>query len=144
MKGEFKTQKGEEIGKDLLIRKATGYVSYVRGENPFTFPYRIWPQVALNPESFFSLMNDGIWKYPKYQINGAEIIKPIELIDLVINNIGEYQNMGYEKLVDYLKTKPPPNISTASKSISFTILDLRCPPFISTFLAPINNKICAA
>ena len=123
VKGEFKTQKGEEIGKDLLIRKATGYVSYVRGENPFTFPYRIWPQVALNPESFFSLMNDGIWKYPKYQINGAEIIKPIELIDLVINNIGEYQNMGYEKLVDYLKTKPPPNISTASKSISFTILE---------------------
>ena len=123
VKGEFKTQKGEEIGKDLLIRKATGYVSYVRGENPFTFPYRIWPQVALNPESFFSLMNDGIWKYPKYQINGAEIIKPIELIDLVINNIGEYQNMGYKKLVDYLKTKPPPNISTASKSISFTILE---------------------
>ena len=122
-KGEFKTQKGEEIGKDLLIRKSTGYVSYVRGENPFTFPYRIWPQVALNPESFFSLMNDGIWKYPKYQINGAEIIKPIELIDLVINNIGEYQNMGYEKLVDYLKNKPPPNISTASKSISFTILE---------------------
>ena len=27
LKGEFQTQKGEQTGKDLLIRKATGYVS---------------------------------------------------------------------------------------------------------------------
>ena len=121
-KGAFQTKKGEEIGKDLLIRKSTGYVSYVRGENPFTFPYRIWPREALNPESFFSLMNDGIWKYPKHQINGAEIIQPIELIDLVINNIGEYQNMGYRKLVEYLK-KTNPSFNKSSSSISFTILE---------------------
>ena len=121
-KGAFQTQKGEEIGKDLLIRKSTGYVSYVRGENPFTFPYRIWPREALNPDSFFSLMSDGIWKYPKYQINGAEIVQPIELIDLVINNIGEYQNMGYRKLVEYLK-KTNPRFNKSSSSISFTILE---------------------
>ena len=35
---------GREIGKDLLVRKATGYVSFVRGENPYTFPYRIFPR----------------------------------------------------------------------------------------------------
>jgi hypothetical protein len=121
-KGAFQTKKGEEIGKDLLIRKSTGYVSYVRGENPFTFPYRIWPREALNPESFFSLMNDGIWKYPNYQINGAEIIQPIELIDLVINNIGEYQNMGYEKLVEYLKNTNT-RFNKFSSSISFTVLE---------------------
>ena len=60
LKGEFQTKKGEQVGRDLLIRKATGYVSYVRGENPFTFPYRIWPQQALNPQSLFTLKNDGI------------------------------------------------------------------------------------
>jgi hypothetical protein len=120
-KGAFQTLKGEEIGKEILMRKATGYVSYVRGENPFTFPYRIWPQEALNPQSFFSLMNDGIWQYPKYQINGAEIIKPIELIDLVINNIGEYQNMGYKKLVKSLEKNP--RFRKSSKSMSFTILE---------------------
>jgi len=121
-KGAFQTQKGEEIGKNILIRKATGYVSYVRGENPFTFPYRIWPREALNPESFFSLMNDGIWKYPKHQINGVEIVKPVELIDLTITNIGEYQNIGYRKLVDYLKKKNP-RFNKSSSSISFTILE---------------------
>ena len=36
--------KGEFIrsGRELLIRKLTGYVSYVRGENPYTFPVRIY------------------------------------------------------------------------------------------------------
>ena len=42
--GSFVTDKdGNETGKELLERKATGYVSFVRGDNPYTFPYRIWP-----------------------------------------------------------------------------------------------------
>jgi hypothetical protein len=32
-----------ETGRDNLRRLSTGYVSYVRGENPYTFPYRIYP-----------------------------------------------------------------------------------------------------
>ena len=122
LKGEFQTKKGEQVGRDLLIRKATGYVSYVRGENPFTFPYRIWPQQALNPQSLFALKNDGIWNYPEYQINGADIVQPIELIDLVINRVGEYQDMGYKKLVEHLKRKNP-KLSRGSGSISFTVLE---------------------
>ena len=38
--GNFK-----EGGKELLIQKATGYVSFVRGENPYTFPYRVYPDL---------------------------------------------------------------------------------------------------
>lgn len=122
MKGEFQTRKGEQVGKNLLMRKATGYISYVRGENPFTFPYRIWPQMALNPQSLFTLKQDGIWNYPEYQINGADIIQPIELIDLVINQIGDYQDMGYKKLVDHLK-RTNPKLTRGSGSISFTVLE---------------------
>jgi len=122
LKGEFQTQKGEQTGKDLLIRKATGYVSYVRGENPFTFPYRIWPKQALNPQSLFTLKKDGIWEYPQYQINGAEIMEPLELIDLVINHVGDYQDMGYKKLVEHLKRQNP-KLSRGSGSISFTVLE---------------------
>ena len=44
--GSFKvTDDGETIGRDILARKATGYVSFVRGENPYTFPFRIWPDM---------------------------------------------------------------------------------------------------
>ena len=36
--GDFK-----DDGEELLTRKATGYISFVRGENPYTFPYRVYP-----------------------------------------------------------------------------------------------------
>ena len=48
--------KGEEVGRELLERKATGYISFVRGENPYTFPYRIWPS-EFAPEKTFE--NNG-------------------------------------------------------------------------------------
>ena len=120
--GSFKIQNGEESGKELLIRKATGYISYVRGENPFTFPYRIWPQEAINPKSLFSLARDGVWKYPQYQINGGEIVRPIEFIDLVISNIGEYQSIGYNKLITYLKDKYS-ILTNPAAGIPYTILE---------------------
>jgi hypothetical protein len=42
--GEWqKDKEGNEIGKEMLIRKATGYISYIRGENPYTFPFRVYP-----------------------------------------------------------------------------------------------------
>jgi hypothetical protein len=36
-------KKSEDVGANLLLRKLNGYVSYVRGENPYTFPFRIYP-----------------------------------------------------------------------------------------------------
>ena len=33
-----------EVDIETLISKAIGYVSYLRGQNPYTFPYRIWPK----------------------------------------------------------------------------------------------------
>ena len=36
--GLFVTKDGFEIGKELLIKKLNGYVSYVKGEDPFLFP----------------------------------------------------------------------------------------------------------
>ena len=42
---EFKlaTEKSEG-GEELLIRKSTGYISYVRGENPFHFHIEFGPR----------------------------------------------------------------------------------------------------
>ena len=39
-------------GEDILKRSATGYVSFVRGENPITFPYRIWPNEFAQQNTF--------------------------------------------------------------------------------------------
>ena len=44
--GKFKIDiKGKQIGEEILIRKLRG-VSFVRGTNPYTFPYRIYPSVS--------------------------------------------------------------------------------------------------
>jgi hypothetical protein len=112
---------GIETGKDLLIQKATGYISYVRGENPFTFPNSIWPSTALNPDSLQIKMRDGIWKYPEKQINGGSTLPYITLFDLVLTKIGEYQNTGYDFIIRSLKTQYS-SMNDPQKGIAYTIL----------------------
>ncbi len=71
--GNFKEQQvdsdgnvTEDGGRELLHRKLIGYVSYVRGENPYTFPYRIYPDTFAKertfrdtPDAIGSLVNAG-------------------------------------------------------------------------------------
>ena len=101
--GEFKKDKdGNEIGKDLLIRKATGYISYVRGENPYTFPFSVYPDRFAAAHTF-----NSIEEYPKYQLNGRKIPndKKITKLSLYVNTIGEYQEMGYNYIIDRLRSR---------------------------------------
>ena len=88
-----------EGGKELLQRKLTGYVSYVRGENPYTFPYRIYPD-QFEPEKTLQ----GI-EYPTYQLNGKEIEEKIENLPIYINDLHTYQEKGYLAILQYLKQK---------------------------------------
>jgi hypothetical protein len=43
----------QEGGRELLHRKMIGYISYIRGENPYTFPYRVYP-ADFAPEHTFT------------------------------------------------------------------------------------------
>ena len=65
--GNFKKKGDKNIGEELLIRKATGYVSFVRGENPYTFPYRIYPNLFDKDHTFLS------FSYPTHQMNLKKI-----------------------------------------------------------------------
>ena len=90
---------GENLGEDRLRKKATGYVSFVRGENPYTFPYRIFP-------TLFSIENTlKNNTYPRLQLNGKTIIQPIEHVDVFINKIGTYQSIGYNKIIQSIVEK---------------------------------------
>ena len=121
--GNFKIDgDGVEVGRELLTQKMTGYVSYVRGENPFTFPYRVWPQEARNPGSLKTLLGDGVWAYPSTQANGVAIVKPIELLDLLITNIGDYQQQAYDYILESLKKKNP-RFESGSGGMSYTVLE---------------------
>jgi hypothetical protein len=84
--GEWK-----ENGKDLLQRKLTGYISYVRGENPYVFPYRIYPE-TYSPDRILS-------RYPSKQMNQLAIEDPIRFIPIYKNAIGTYQEKGYQFII---------------------------------------------
>jgi len=103
--GNFKEEKklddGRIIegGRDILVRKLTGYVSYVRGENPYTFPLRIFPDLFA-PENLITAAT-----YPTTQMNNKPIETPIQSLPIFTTAIGEYQNHGYEFIMNYLVTK---------------------------------------
>jgi hypothetical protein len=98
---EKKNTKNSEGGKELLIRKLTGYVSYVRGENPYTFPYRIFPDV-FSPENSLESISGS---YPSMQMNNREIDEPMENLPVFITPIGEYQTKGYDFLMKHMRNK---------------------------------------
>ena len=90
--------KGEFIhsGRELLIRKLTGYVSYVRGENPYTFPVRIYA----NHKDYL----DFKFIEPTRQINNKKIKEPLQYVPVFYNSIGSYQKDVYNFLMRNMDT----------------------------------------
>ena len=101
----------EEGGKELLTRKLTGYVSYVRGENPYTFPYRIYPEL-FDKENMLTEDN-----YPQIQMNKKEIENPIKFMPLYMNKIGNYQEKVYKFIVKNLKTRMDATIQEGEQTM---------------------------
>mgnify|MGYP001169715341 FL=1 len=70
--GDFKVDSttGEEIGIEKFIEISRGYISYVRGENPYSFPYRIFPHLHTPNLSY---INNFLDKYPKFSPTNKQI-----------------------------------------------------------------------
>ena len=94
-------------GQELLIRKATGYISFVRGENPYTFPYRVYPNEFAKQNTFPAI------KYPSYQMNLKKIKDNDKnrILSLYLNTIGncdhcgECQYCAYKYIIQTLRNK---------------------------------------
>ena len=108
-----------ESGKALLQRKLIGYVSYIRGENPYTFPYRIYPN-TFSPENTFRIKQDELtdqpeqpaqlfstqsFSYPTIQLNNKPIEEPLKYINVFLSKMGEYQELGYSYIINHMKYK---------------------------------------
>jgi len=103
-KGNFK-----EGGEELLVRKLTGYVSFVRGENPYIFPFRVYPNYFSPKDTFFE--NQDL-TYPLYQMNGKNI-NPDDILkftSIYLTKIVDYQSDVYSYIIEYLKNKNRKNI----------------------------------
>lgn len=77
-------------GKDKLIDATRGYISYLRGNNPFDFPIRISARYNI-PNKMLDLD-----KYPKKDITGNKITTKIHHLDLVDCPFQKYQKEIFE------------------------------------------------
>lgn len=89
----FNSKTGE-INSKLLIQAAKGYVSFMRGENPYTFPIRLFP--SINGDTRL------IKKYPKIDIYG-ESIEPIQHLEIIASTMSEYQKNIYDLFKERVK-----------------------------------------
>jgi hypothetical protein len=111
----------QESGEDLLRRKLTGYVSYVRGENPYTFPYRVYPDYFASEEHLLRS-----YTYPTKQVNGAPMTYTPEkyvLNNVFVSKIGVYQGQVYRALLEKMQSEDP----TFQTRQAFNFEDLTTP-----------------
>lgn len=86
-----------EIGAKKLAQKMSGHISFVRGENPFTFPFSLYPSEFKRDKSVKSLE-----KYPELMLNGTPIIQPIEYLDCYMSDVGTRQQLVYKNILNEL------------------------------------------
>jgi hypothetical protein len=99
-------------GKEKLIHMANGYVSFVRGENPYTFPHLIPPQL-FDERSFSS-------NQPTILFNNNPLTNHIEYLDLYFSELNETQKEHYLELIKKL------NKSKDNLNYTETLRPLQC------------------
>jgi superfamily II DNA or RNA helicase len=81
-----------EKGKQELIKATRGYVSYMRGEDPFSFPFRLFPSINKDPKVMQT--------YPKKDVHGRTLAKDdvIKYLELTGSDMSQLQKRVYDVL----------------------------------------------
>lgn len=124
---------GKESGKELLMRKATGYISFIKGDNPYSFPYRIFPNDFKSPQSLKKT------RYPDQTILGARIVQPMEHLDLYCVDTGSYQSKVYNHIINSIKSKTDDSKLSADNMERFGYTILQRPLEALNMTYPIND-----
>ena len=82
-------------GRKRLTQKIRGYVSYIRGENPFKFPIRLYPEKILNyPKNDIFNIKITNYNFKFLKMYGNEMIGDqekiyLETIDILNKNVDD-------------------------------------------------------
>ena len=101
--GVFKKTGEVESGKNMLIKKATGYISHVRGDNPISFPHRVWPNM-FSIENTFNVKYGH--SYPEKQFNGIGNLTEYQrnpIVPVFLVTLGETQQNAYDYIMSETK-----------------------------------------
>jgi hypothetical protein len=99
---------GHDVGAELLRIKSNGYISVVKGENPYIFPYRMYPADFAPQQSY--VMNREL--HPSRQLNGTPIPTPIQHLDLCLNPAGAYQEAVYHHIIERKRPEMAPDAAS--------------------------------
>jgi len=91
-----------EKGKDLLIKKSRGYISYVRGEDPISFPLRLYPNMIDKETEIYCKEYNN---YPRKTFKGNDINESNMLlfVPLKYSLFQTWQKIVYDKTITKLK-----------------------------------------
>ena len=138
-----------ENGKELLQSKLYGYVSYVRGENPYTFPYRLYPSTfAPEHSKQFTIPTVTFTKKPILEKN------MLSFLDIYGSKFPEnsYQQITYKLLVNVLQGEyrqedeqksnfgysaliaPLQALNIVYPSLTYDVYDAKTPPSVQDFI----------
>jgi hypothetical protein len=90
----FEKNKLTQKGKELLIKASRGRISYMRGENPYTFPIKFLPSVNKDKH----ILKDN--EKPTIDISGNKITQKnhLEKLEIIKSYMSPYQKRIYEKI----------------------------------------------
>jgi len=119
-----------ENGEELLIQKSRGYVSFVQGEDPYLFPFRLYPNDdttlgGYRNNSLKNMMKETDFSYPTKQMNDHDVPQDrneqgIKYLDLFMTKPGDEQKEGYE---GYIQDLIDNNLlNAAQENFSYTML----------------------
>jgi len=109
---------GEQVGLELFKRKINGYISYIKGDNPLSFPFRILPKDFSENNSILNK------KYPEFKINANPLKEALTLFDIYVNdvNISPYQEFVYNIILKNNISKFDEEKLNAMESFGYTLL----------------------
>jgi superfamily II DNA or RNA helicase len=115
--GEFRAD-----GKEKLIAMANGYISYVRGENPYTFPHLIQPKLFEPNRSLLTI------PYPNKMYNGMDLTDKIEHLDLYLSEVEGAQKDAYIEKIATLVQKKYKGQSASIDGLNYSeiLIPLQC------------------
>ena len=96
--GNLVVKDGRPVGAELLRMKSNGYISVVKGENPYIFPFRMYPSEFAPQHSFLQLDRE---QRPALQLNRTPIPDPpLQHLDVYLNAAGSYQEAVYNYIIE--------------------------------------------
>ena len=94
-------------GRALLKKKIRGYVSYMRGENPITFPIRLYPDDNGEKMCINGGKNKIGLSYPVKNLKGkmySDDTYQFKFVKMYYNPMESHQSLIYQKYIDSLQS----------------------------------------